>query len=607
MNVETTRGLPSPVQLLSWLLFSGLLSEWCFSKRIICTDIPLEIKPMLAIGEDHTSKGNWVTIGVDESGIYSFAGPRPYIGVICFPTRNLEKLEEEGIRGKSHHKHERDILKLQRLREKISKYAVYCESIAVSHELMDSYRKLRISRHEAECLIIQDILLKVSKILANRGYRVKKIVIDKIRMQLRPSRYYFDDKVKITLESAIGAEIIVEEEADENYIECKAASIVAYEAFKNEQLNIQNKFGKVGSGHPSDNRTEEWLRKRFAGHRSLSMIPHQTESARIKKILSREYHVLDIRWETPYDFRDIGRGLSIPYLVLKDIFRDRESENLEYVNLKKDIRLRFAVFEKRCPGIWLNGLHIPCSYIDSKNIQGRRLTGRKEACKDCSAKTPPIKCVFNPMCDGYDALCGFEDFGIGFCANLHANYIFCFKDVVKIGQTFYYLLGQRLLQQGPAYAMVYCISPNRKTARRIEKFSAEICRKRKRSLKRLGIERVRQKSPSSEFISNSFSENWKGEGDLEKLQYVYDATKRTIQASEFKEFFLDDPIEIELLGDYKRPYTIPSILNNCAEINGKSIGIRGHFLYIDGGTSISCIDLNSLRRKLIHGEIAYAT
>ena len=548
---------------------------------------------------------NWVTMGVDESGIYSFAGPRPYIGVVCFSIRNLEKLKEEGIRSKGHYKHEKNILKLQGLRERINKYAVYCEAIPVPHELMDSYKKLKISRHEAECLIIQDILLKVSKNLSSRGYRVGKIVIDKIRMQLKPSRYYFDDKVKRALENEIGAEIIVAEEADENFVECTAASIVAYEAFQKEQLDIRNKLGKVGSGHPSDKRTEEWLKKRFAGHRSLSIISHQAESSKIKKIVSRRYHVLDIRWEVPQNSRDLGRGLSIPYLILRDILGDPDSGNLEYVNLKRDLRLNFSVFEKRCPGVWINGLHIPCSNVNSQGIQGKRLTGGRETCRDCEERTPPKKCLFNPMCDGYAALCGFDDFGIGFCANFHANYFLCFKDVVKVGQTFYNLLGQRLLQQGPAYALVYCISPNRQIARRIEKFTAEVCRKKKRNLKRLGIEKVRQRSPKGEFIVSCFSENWKGEGDKEKLFYVYDMVKKTLQASEFNEFFLDDPMEIELLRDYKQPHTIVSSLINCTEISGKAIGLRGHYLYIDDDMNTSCMDINSLRRKVIHGEIAY--
>ena len=248
-----------------------------------------------------------MTIGIDESGIYSVAGPRPYIGVVCFPLRNLEKLKEEGIRSKNHYKHDKSISKLRELTKKIGRHAVYCEAIPISHELMDSYRKFKVSRHEAECLIIQNILFEAAKNLSNRGYRVRKIVIDKIRMQLRPSRYYFDDKVKRALENEIGAEVIVAEEADESFLECSAASIVAYEAFKKEQLDIRNKLGKVGSGHPSDKRTEEWLRKHFAGHRNLSRVPHQAESSKIKKIVSRDYHVLDIRWETPRDSRDLVR------------------------------------------------------------------------------------------------------------------------------------------------------------------------------------------------------------------------------------------------------------------------------------------------------------
>jgi hypothetical protein len=64
---------------------------------------------------------------VDESDIYSFADPRPYIGVVRFSLKNIEKLKEEGIKSKG--------------------------------------------------LIIQDILFNVTRNLSDKGYRVRKIVI----------------------------------------------------------------------------------------------------------------------------------------------------------------------------------------------------------------------------------------------------------------------------------------------------------------------------------------------------------------------------------------------------------------------------------------------
>lgn len=550
-------------------------------------------------------QGKDITIGIDGSGILSSVGPRARIGIVSFALEDLGKLHKEGIRGKEHFRRLRNIQQQQQIRSIIERNAVWCESVPIEHNMMDDYKKRNMGRHVAECLIVQDVAIYVAEQLSERGFHVKRIVIDKMKKTLKPPQYYFDEKAKEAIEKVSGAEVIVAEEADKAFIECTAAWIVAYVAFKIEEIAIKCRFGRIGSGHPADKQTETWLKEYYAGHRSFDNIPHQAEAARIKQFSRRTYHVLDVRWRTPYDQRDIGRGLSAPCIVLKDAVGDPMGENLEYVSLRRNLELDISIYERRCPGVWLNTSYEPCSYTDLNGINGWELADGEEKCSNCAGKTPPMECIFNPRCDGYQALCRFEDFGAEFCGNLHANYLICFKNVVKVGQAFYYNLGRRLLEQGPAHALIYSITPNRQMARDIEKTTASVCKKNRKSLRRMGVLSVRQKSPESEHVLRYFYENWNGSGEMERLHNVLSSFRSTLNTLETKECLLDEPMEMDLTGDYKEPYFRTFESRDFRQLRGKVIGFRGHYFYLKSNTKIFAVDMSHIRYRIIKGGIAY--
>ncbi|MEK6914302.1 MAG: ribonuclease HII [Nanoarchaeota archaeon] len=59
-------------------------------------------------------------------------------------------------------------------------------------------------------------------------------------------------------------ELIVEHKADQNYITCSAASILA-KVRREEKINeIKNEYGDIGSGYPSDPKTKEFIKNNYS-------------------------------------------------------------------------------------------------------------------------------------------------------------------------------------------------------------------------------------------------------------------------------------------------------------------------------------------------------
>ena len=60
--------------------------------------------------------------------------------------------------------------------------------------------------------------------------------------------------------------LIVENKADENYIECAAASIIAKVARENEVEKLKKKYGNIGPGYPSNPITQKFLKENYKKH-----------------------------------------------------------------------------------------------------------------------------------------------------------------------------------------------------------------------------------------------------------------------------------------------------------------------------------------------------
>lgn len=89
--------------------------------------------------------------------------------------------------------------------------------------------------------------------------------------------------------------IIVEEKADQNYIEVAAASIIAKHVRDARIRVLSSLYGVKGSGYPSDPRTVEWVKSVIAGGGKPPIIRYswgtlEGTGLRVKKDKAREEH-----------------------------------------------------------------------------------------------------------------------------------------------------------------------------------------------------------------------------------------------------------------------------------------------------------------------------
>jgi ribonuclease HII len=88
-----------------------------------------------------------------------------------------------------------------------------------------------------------------------RRYPIRRVVADYVNPPKRLRRL-----LKGLLRPEV--EVLVMKDADDNYVECMAASIVAKVVRDNEIAKLRAFYGVRGSGYPSDPETLEWLRSK---------------------------------------------------------------------------------------------------------------------------------------------------------------------------------------------------------------------------------------------------------------------------------------------------------------------------------------------------------
>ena len=64
-------------------------------------------------------------------------------------------------------------------------------------------------------------------------------------------------------------ELVVEHKADQNYITCSAASILAKVRREEKISEIKEKYGDVGSGYPSDPKTKKFIINNYRKHQEI--------------------------------------------------------------------------------------------------------------------------------------------------------------------------------------------------------------------------------------------------------------------------------------------------------------------------------------------------
>lgn len=185
---------------------------------------------------------NSLVCGLDEAGRGPVLGPLVLCGV-CFKQSKLEYLQEIGVKDSKRLSSER--------RSKLSN---------IIKENCCSFKVLELSP--------QEIDQRIKKRISLNQLELRKFV--EIANNLKPSKIYIDaadtDEKRFgnTLKAKLNytpKTIISKHKADDIYPIVGAASIIA--KVKRDEVieNLKEKYGEIGSGYPSDEKTTRFLRE----------------------------------------------------------------------------------------------------------------------------------------------------------------------------------------------------------------------------------------------------------------------------------------------------------------------------------------------------------
>ena len=188
----------------------------------------------------HILIGDFLLIaGIDEAGRGAVIGPLVLCGA-CFEEDKAAYLKKIGVRDS------KDLSPKRRevLAKAIEKTAKDIIVIKVSPCVIDNRKAEGLNLNQLEAVKMADIVnyLKPDKTYIDspdvNTERLKKFIAKMLKEE---------------------SELVVEHKADQNYPEVGAASIIAKVERDAEIMKLGQKYGKMGSGYPSDERTTKWL------------------------------------------------------------------------------------------------------------------------------------------------------------------------------------------------------------------------------------------------------------------------------------------------------------------------------------------------------------
>ncbi|RLG21078.1 ribonuclease HII [Candidatus Micrarchaeota archaeon] len=179
-------------------------------------------------------------LGIDEAGRGPVVGPMVIAGVLL-EKASERKLKRLGVRDSKMLSPARR----RELRKKILDEAVEFHCISISPHRIDSRK---VSLNELEAQVIAELLKKFR-------HRIDHIYID----LPDPSAESFINRIKKYID--VKSKITAEHKADLKYPVVGAASIIAKTERDKRIKEYEKKYGKIGSGYPSDPRTIKFLKK----------------------------------------------------------------------------------------------------------------------------------------------------------------------------------------------------------------------------------------------------------------------------------------------------------------------------------------------------------
>jgi len=186
-----------------------------------------------------------IICGIDESGRGPVIGPM-VMGCVVLDDTGREKLAGLKIRDSKRVAPSRR-LSLEPL---IKEYALEWSLSKIYPQEID-LRRRKVSLNVIEAMKIADLISS----LQNNPDRIIVDAADSVAENFKNKIIWFLNKKGVPI-----PEIISEHKADDRYIEVSAASILAKVERDREIEILKNKHGEFGSGYPSDEITQEFVR-----------------------------------------------------------------------------------------------------------------------------------------------------------------------------------------------------------------------------------------------------------------------------------------------------------------------------------------------------------
>jgi ribonuclease HII len=187
---------------------------------------------------------NWIC-GIDEAGRGPVIGPM-VIGCVVLDDEGREKMKQLNVRDS------KKVAPIRRVKLEpyIQEYAVEWKTIQISASEIDRLRaKMSLNVIEA---------LKMSELIISLTNRPEKVIVDSADSVAEN----FGLRIVSILKerNAHIPQIISEHKADDNYLEVSAASILAKVERDREIEQLKEEYGNIGSGYPSDELTQAFLK-----------------------------------------------------------------------------------------------------------------------------------------------------------------------------------------------------------------------------------------------------------------------------------------------------------------------------------------------------------
>ena len=185
--------------------------------------------------------------GIDEAGRGPLIGPLVIAGV-CIEEKNnnlLKKLEVDDSKKLTKKKRE-DLF------EKIKAISDYFILIVEPEEIDAALNHPELNLNKLEAIKIAEIIDNLNP---------DKAIVDAPSTN---TKAYKEELLQLIKNK--DTEIVLEHKADENYEVCSAASILAKVVRDREIEKLNKVYGTLGSGYPSDPRTQKFLKENWKTH-----------------------------------------------------------------------------------------------------------------------------------------------------------------------------------------------------------------------------------------------------------------------------------------------------------------------------------------------------